>query len=63
MLSYAGTNWVRFGFVFAASEEMNIFVILCYKDICVHTGFTEIGFVLHNSWFLAGETESLKPKV
>jgi hypothetical protein len=36
------------GFVFPEPEGGFIFIILCDKDICVHPGFSEIGFVLHN---------------
>jgi hypothetical protein len=36
------------GFVFLDSAGTIIFIILCSKEACIHSNFTEIGFVLHN---------------
>jgi len=52
-------NWeVTFliGFVFWGLRVVFIFIILCDKDVCVHLGFTEIGFVLHKIVCRRGET-------
>jgi len=37
------------GFVFLDSAGTIIFIILCSKEACIHSGFTEIGFVLHKN--------------
>ncbi len=36
------------GFVFLDSGGRIIFIILCETEVWIHSGFTEIGFVLHN---------------
>jgi len=37
------------GFVFLNCGGRIIFIILCETEACIHSGFTEIGFVLHKN--------------
>jgi hypothetical protein len=48
MVSEIGFDWLCFGFVFAASEDMKIIVMLCYNRPYAHLVLKKIGFVLHN---------------
>jgi hypothetical protein len=37
------------GFVFLKAEGGLVFITLCGKEDCVHSGYMEIGFVLHKN--------------